>query len=63
MIRFSCNLVTLLSSAVQSISHDNNVRTVIIRSVVPGVFCAGNAFPQVVKLDHIYSCLMEQVQT
>ncbi|XP_026462259.1 methylglutaconyl-CoA hydratase, mitochondrial-like [Ctenocephalides felis] len=47
---FSRNLVDLLSSAVKSISHDNSVRAVIIRSLVPGVFSAGADLKERAKL-------------
>lgn len=37
----SKSLVERLGGAVDKISHDKNVRVVIIRSLVPGVFCSG----------------------
>lgn len=38
---FSMNLVQEISNAVDEIAADNSVRTLIVRSLVPGVFCAG----------------------
>ncbi|KAK6643007.1 hypothetical protein RUM43_004510 [Polyplax serrata] len=38
---FSRNLVGSLSQAIRSVKHDKSVRVVIIRSMVPKVFCAG----------------------
>lgn len=38
---FSRSLVKDLADAVDVVRHDRNVRVVILRSVVPGVFCAG----------------------
>jgi len=35
------NLIQRLSDAMQEVRFDNNVRCVIIRSEVPGIFCAG----------------------
>ncbi|XP_072175444.1 methylglutaconyl-CoA hydratase, mitochondrial-like isoform X2 [Diadema setosum] len=37
----SKNLLRLMEEAVMSVKFDNNVRAVIIRSEVPGIFCAG----------------------
>uniref|UniRef100_A0A673GJ71 Methylglutaconyl-CoA hydratase, mitochondrial-like n=1 Tax=Sinocyclocheilus rhinocerous TaxID=307959 RepID=A0A673GJ71_9TELE len=37
----SKNLVTMMSEAVESLKKDNKVRTVILCSMVPGIFCAG----------------------
>ncbi|KAI2660117.1 Methylglutaconyl-CoA hydratase, mitochondrial [Labeo rohita] len=37
----SKNLVTMMSEAVESLKMDNQVRTVILCSMVPGIFCAG----------------------
>nr|XP_014349358.1 PREDICTED: methylglutaconyl-CoA hydratase, mitochondrial isoform X1 [Latimeria chalumnae] len=37
----SKNLVTMISEAVDAVKINKNVRTVIIRSEVPGIFCAG----------------------
>uniref|UniRef100_A0A182PSU3 Signal peptidase complex subunit 3 n=1 Tax=Anopheles epiroticus TaxID=199890 RepID=A0A182PSU3_9DIPT len=38
---FSQSLVHQLLDAVDLLSHDKNVRVVILRSLVPGIFCAG----------------------
>ncbi|XP_036134415.1 methylglutaconyl-CoA hydratase, mitochondrial isoform X2 [Molossus molossus] len=38
---FSKNLVKTLSKAVDALKSDKKVRTVIVRSEVPGIFCAG----------------------
>ncbi|XP_004870111.1 methylglutaconyl-CoA hydratase, mitochondrial isoform X1 [Heterocephalus glaber] len=38
---FSKNLIKTLSKAVDSLKSDKKVRTIIIRSEVPGIFCAG----------------------
>uniref|UniRef100_G1NZH5 Uncharacterized protein n=3 Tax=Vespertilionidae TaxID=9431 RepID=G1NZH5_MYOLU len=37
---FSKNLVKMLSKAVDALKSDKKVRTVIVRSEVPGIFCA-----------------------
>ncbi|XP_062064570.1 methylglutaconyl-CoA hydratase, mitochondrial [Lepus europaeus] len=37
----SRNLIKMLSKAVDSLKSDKQVRTIIIRSEVPGIFCAG----------------------
>ncbi|XP_048451303.1 methylglutaconyl-CoA hydratase, mitochondrial isoform X2 [Rhincodon typus] len=37
----SKNLVEMMSKAIKEIKCDKNVRTVILRSEVPGIFCAG----------------------
>ncbi|KAL1267043.1 hypothetical protein QQF64_002718, partial [Cirrhinus molitorella] len=37
----SKNLVTMMSEALESLKTDNKVRTVILCSMVPGIFCAG----------------------
>ncbi|XP_048383039.1 methylglutaconyl-CoA hydratase, mitochondrial isoform X2 [Stegostoma tigrinum] len=37
----SKNLVEMMSKAIEEIKCDKNVRTVILRSEVPGIFCAG----------------------
>nr|XP_051703311.1 methylglutaconyl-CoA hydratase, mitochondrial isoform X2 [Oryctolagus cuniculus] len=37
----SRNLIKMLSKAVDSLKSDKKVRTIIIRSEVPGIFCAG----------------------
>lgn len=39
---FGLNLVTELEESLQSIKNDKDVRVVILRSHVPGIFCAGN---------------------
>lgn len=38
---FSKNLVSLLSEAVHKIAEDDKVRVLILRSLVPKIFCAG----------------------
>lgn len=38
---FSRSLVDSLIDAVEVLRHDKNVRVVILRSLVPGIFCAG----------------------
>lgn len=48
---FSRSLVTSLSSIIQNISHDNSIRTVILRSLVPGIFCAGADLKERSKLN------------
>lgn len=37
----SKSLVERLAGAVDKLSHDKNVRVVVVRSLVPGIFCAG----------------------
>ncbi|XP_020832349.1 methylglutaconyl-CoA hydratase, mitochondrial isoform X1 [Phascolarctos cinereus] len=37
----SKNLIKMLSKAVDSLKSDKKVRTIIVRSEVPGIFCAG----------------------
>ncbi|XP_004581192.2 methylglutaconyl-CoA hydratase, mitochondrial isoform X1 [Ochotona princeps] len=46
----SKNLVKMLSKAVDSLKSDKKVRTVIIRSEVPGIFCAGADLKERVKM-------------
>ncbi|XP_063701748.1 methylglutaconyl-CoA hydratase, mitochondrial [Culicoides brevitarsis] len=38
---FSVSLVKDLRSHIDSLAHDNKVRVLVLRSLVPGVFCAG----------------------
>nr|XP_008508988.1 PREDICTED: methylglutaconyl-CoA hydratase, mitochondrial-like [Equus przewalskii] len=38
---FSKNLIKMLSKAVDALKSDKKVRTIIVRSEVPGIFCAG----------------------
>lgn len=38
---FSRSLVDNLLSSIEVLAHDKNVRVVILRSLVPGIFCAG----------------------
>lgn len=47
---FSRSLVTKLYESIDLLAHDNNVRVVILRSLVPGVFCAGADLKERVKL-------------
>ncbi|KAB1256064.1 Methylglutaconyl-CoA hydratase; mitochondrial [Camelus dromedarius] len=37
----SKNLIKMLSKAVDALKSDKKVRTIIVRSEVPGIFCAG----------------------
>lgn len=37
----SRNLVEMMAAAIEEVKHDNSVRAVILRSEVPGIFCAG----------------------
>ncbi|XP_072442903.1 methylglutaconyl-CoA hydratase, mitochondrial isoform X2 [Chiloscyllium punctatum] len=48
----SKNLVEMMSKAINEIRCDKNVRTVVLRSEVPGIFCAGNLpMPTIAVLD------------
>ncbi|XP_043570077.1 methylglutaconyl-CoA hydratase, mitochondrial isoform X4 [Chiloscyllium plagiosum] len=48
----SKNLVEMMSKAIKEIKCDKNVRTVVLRSEVPGIFCAGNLpMPTIAVLD------------
>ena len=38
---FSRSMVDHFTRTVEMLNHDKNVRVVIIRSLVPGIFCAG----------------------
>lgn len=38
---FNRNLLDSFSSAIESVQQDKNARVVILRSLIPGVFCAG----------------------
>ncbi|XP_067935628.1 methylglutaconyl-CoA hydratase, mitochondrial-like [Watersipora subatra] len=38
---FSKNLLALFGNAVEDIKHDSSLRAVILRSMAPGMFCAG----------------------
>ncbi|XP_059825896.1 methylglutaconyl-CoA hydratase, mitochondrial [Hypanus sabinus] len=38
---FSRKLVDMMAAAIEEVKCDNNVRAVILRSEVPGIFCAG----------------------
>lgn len=38
---FSRNLITELENSLENIRNDSEVRVVIIRSLTPGIFCAG----------------------
>lgn len=43
---FSMNLVQEISDVVENVAADNSVRTLVIRSLIPGIFCAGKCkFP------------------
>ncbi|XP_037654363.1 methylglutaconyl-CoA hydratase, mitochondrial isoform X1 [Choloepus didactylus] len=46
----SKNLVKMLSKAVDALKSDKKVRTIIIRSEVPGIFCAGADLKERVKM-------------
>ncbi|XP_066113607.1 methylglutaconyl-CoA hydratase, mitochondrial isoform X4 [Saccopteryx bilineata] len=48
---FSKNLVKMLSKAVDALKSDKKVRTVILRSEVPGIFCAGADLKERVKMN------------
>ncbi|XP_021104184.1 methylglutaconyl-CoA hydratase, mitochondrial isoform X5 [Heterocephalus glaber] len=49
---FSKNLIKTLSKAVDSLKSDKKVRTIIIRSEVPGIFCAANLpVPTIAAID------------
>lgn len=37
----SARFLHLFTEAIESLKHDKSVRVVIVRSVVPGIFCAG----------------------
>ncbi|XP_076875756.1 methylglutaconyl-CoA hydratase, mitochondrial [Brachyhypopomus gauderio] len=47
----SKNLVKMMSEAVESVKKNNKVRTVILCSTVPGVFCAGADLKERAKMD------------
>jgi len=47
---FSRNMVNQLKTAMESVRFDKDVRVVIIRSEVPGVFCAGADLKERVKM-------------
>ncbi|XP_054982363.1 methylglutaconyl-CoA hydratase, mitochondrial isoform X2 [Sorex araneus] len=46
----SKNLMKMLSKAVDALKSDKKVRTIIVRSEVPGVFCAGADLKERVKM-------------
>ncbi|XP_023597887.1 methylglutaconyl-CoA hydratase, mitochondrial isoform X3 [Trichechus manatus latirostris] len=46
----SKNLIKMLSKAVDALKSDKKVRTIIVRSEVPGVFCAGADLKERVKM-------------
>ncbi|XP_047618297.1 methylglutaconyl-CoA hydratase, mitochondrial isoform X2 [Phacochoerus africanus] len=46
----SKNLVKMLSKAVDALKSDKKVRTIIVRSDVPGIFCAGADLKERVKM-------------
>ncbi|XP_075405871.1 methylglutaconyl-CoA hydratase, mitochondrial isoform X2 [Tenrec ecaudatus] len=46
----SKNLIKMLSKAVDSLKSDKKVRTIIVRSEVPGIFCAGADLKERVKM-------------
>ncbi|XP_044122038.1 methylglutaconyl-CoA hydratase, mitochondrial isoform X2 [Neovison vison] len=49
---FSKNLIKMLSKAVDALKSDKKVRTIIVRSEVPGVFCAANLpVPTIAAID------------
>ncbi|XP_032164887.1 methylglutaconyl-CoA hydratase, mitochondrial isoform X1 [Mustela erminea] len=48
---FSKNLIKMLSKAVDALKSDKKVRTIIVRSEVPGVFCAGADLKERVKMN------------
>uniref|UniRef100_UPI00398F47A3 methylglutaconyl-CoA hydratase, mitochondrial isoform X3 n=1 Tax=Pristiophorus japonicus TaxID=55135 RepID=UPI00398F47A3 len=48
----SKNLVEMMTAAIEEVKCDKNVRAVILRSEVPGIFCAGNLpMPTIAALD------------
>ncbi|XP_057177890.1 methylglutaconyl-CoA hydratase, mitochondrial isoform X2 [Triplophysa rosa] len=48
----SKNLVKMMSEAVESVKKNSKVRTVILCSIVPGIFCAGNLpMPTIAAID------------
>ncbi|XP_067886251.1 methylglutaconyl-CoA hydratase, mitochondrial isoform X2 [Heterodontus francisci] len=48
----SKNLVEMMTEAIEEMKGDKNIRTVILRSEVPGIFCAGNLpMPTIAVLD------------
>ncbi|XP_067839345.1 methylglutaconyl-CoA hydratase, mitochondrial isoform X4 [Heptranchias perlo] len=48
----SKNLVEMMTEAIETMKCDKNVRTVILRSEVPGIFCAGDLpMPTIAVLD------------
>ncbi|XP_053435003.1 methylglutaconyl-CoA hydratase, mitochondrial isoform X2 [Nycticebus coucang] len=47
----SKNLIKMLSKAVDALKSDKKVRTVIIRSEVPGIFCAGADLKERAKMN------------
>ncbi|XP_032283501.1 methylglutaconyl-CoA hydratase, mitochondrial isoform X2 [Phoca vitulina] len=48
---FSKNLIKMLSKAVDALKSDKKVRTIIVRSEVPGIFCAGADLKERVKMN------------
>ncbi|XP_040476260.1 methylglutaconyl-CoA hydratase, mitochondrial isoform X4 [Ursus maritimus] len=49
---FSKNLIKMLSKAVDALKSDKKVRTIIVRSEVPGIFCAANLpVPTIAAID------------
>ncbi|XP_003420479.1 methylglutaconyl-CoA hydratase, mitochondrial isoform X1 [Loxodonta africana] len=46
----SKNLIKMLSKAVDALKSDKKVRTIIVRSEVPGIFCAGADLKERVKM-------------
>ncbi|XP_064338512.1 methylglutaconyl-CoA hydratase, mitochondrial isoform X2 [Camelus dromedarius] len=47
----SKNLIKMLSKAVDALKSDKKVRTIIVRSEVPGIFCAGADLKERVKMN------------
>ncbi|XP_060011532.1 methylglutaconyl-CoA hydratase, mitochondrial isoform X3 [Lagenorhynchus albirostris] len=47
----STNLIKMLSKAVDALKSDKKVRTIIVRSEVPGIFCAGADLKERVKMN------------
>lgn len=48
---FSKNLIKMLSKVVDALKSDKKVRTLIVSSEVPGVFCAGAGLKERVKMN------------
>lgn len=47
---FSTGLVRQLNSALENVSNDSDIRVLVIRSMVPGIFCAGETLLQLIVI-------------